>query len=441
MQKPSVRRGTLPEHPQPYTVAVDRGVVIARDLTSIPPSGLDALGLTRKTQRPATARQTIRRSERLRCRQKPQGALRPCPARLISGAITRCAPRRDWRRTGHYPGAFRPVFLTQRKAIHGLGTQARAQAIDEAIALLTRLTAVLTRLPQAAAGRQLRHQLIRTQLARAYRCRQPQRIQVLAEKCSELLLICTWRRQGKHAAGRRGLPVYEPAFELHHSALPRGEKSSERGDEGHEFREQLALIAELAVELAAAAKAYRRLKSRPQIAGASGERIELGELRHTEAACKAGARQAQHGSNGAYAGARQACACFFGPTQRLERQRRELSYELREVGDYQRLAGARRGERRERCRGECEHRPNPKTQALLHELTPQTGDTREQVQTPRDFEQQAIRRRETHTRREALGAGRQLFESLRRVEFAQMHTGPKLGCHRGGVQRAPHAAQ
>src|SRR5215472_11624911 len=278
-----MRRGTLPKHPQPYTLTVDRGVVIARDLTSIPPSGLDPLGLTRKTQRPAPARQTIRRSERLRSRQQPQGALRPCPARLISGALTRCRPRTDRRRTGHYPGAFRPVFLTQRKAIHGLGTQPRAQAIDEAIARLTRLAAVLTGLPQAAAGRQLRHQLIRTQLARAYRCRQLQRIQALAEKCSELMLVCAGRRQGEHAAGRRCLPVCEPAFELHHPALPRGEKSSERGDERRKFREQLDLIAELAVELAATAEMHGRLKRRPQIADAPGERIEQGELRHAEA--------------------------------------------------------------------------------------------------------------------------------------------------------------
>ena len=49
----------------------------------------------------------------------------------------------------------RPVFLMQRKAVHRLRPQARAQAIDETTALLTRFTAVLTGLPEAAAGRPL----------------------------------------------------------------------------------------------------------------------------------------------------------------------------------------------------------------------------------------------------------------------------------------------
>ena len=168
-----MRRDALAKHPQPHALRVEGGVVVACDLPSIPPAGLDALGLAHEVQRPATPRQAVLRSERLRCRQKPQGALRLCPARRISGAAARCAPRSDRRRTGHYPGAFRPVFLTQPQAIHRLRTQARAQAIVEAIALLTRLTAVLTGLPQAAAGRLLQPQLFCTQLACAYRCRQP----------------------------------------------------------------------------------------------------------------------------------------------------------------------------------------------------------------------------------------------------------------------------
>jgi len=219
-------------------VAVDGGVVIARNLSSIPPTGLDALGLTHEAQRPATARQAVLRSERLRCRQKPQGALRPRPARRRRSATARCVPHRDRWRTGYCPGTFRPVLLTQRKAIHRLRTEARAQAIDEATASLTRLAAVLTGLPQAAVGWQLRQQLIGTQLAGSHRCRQLQRIQVLAEKCRELMLVRAGRGEREHAAGRRALPMYESAFELHHPVLPCGEKSSERGEERCECLER-----------------------------------------------------------------------------------------------------------------------------------------------------------------------------------------------------------
>src|SRR5215472_14284349 len=182
MQKPSVRRSTFPKHPQPHTLQIDGGVVIARDLLPIPPAGLDALGLAHQAQQPATVRQAILRSEQLRYRQKPQGPpRRRCLARHISGATVRYTARGDRWRRGRCPGAFGPVFLTQRKTMDRLRPQARAQAIDETTALLTRFTAVLTGLPEAAPGRPLWQQLICMQLARAYRCRQLQRIQALAE--------------------------------------------------------------------------------------------------------------------------------------------------------------------------------------------------------------------------------------------------------------------
>jgi hypothetical protein len=47
-------------------MAVERTVVITRDFSSIPPSGLDPLGFTEEPQRAATARKAIGRSKRLR---------------------------------------------------------------------------------------------------------------------------------------------------------------------------------------------------------------------------------------------------------------------------------------------------------------------------------------------------------------------------------------
>ena len=220
-----------------------------------------------------------------------------------------------------------------------------------------------------------------------------------------------WGREAERAVGRRGIPMYEPAFELHHTALMRDEKSTELLEHRRECREQPTMIAELIVELVAASEAHRRVKIRAHIARATGERIEQGELRHTEAAGEAGTRQAQHGANGAHARARQTCAGFFGPTQRAERQRCELTGELRRVEDHQRLAGARRSERRERCGGESEYWPDLKWLALASELTPQTRKAPEQVQAPCELEQQAIGWYQTHSRSEALRANGQLFQS------------------------------
>ena len=204
--------------------------------------------------------------------------------------------------------------------------------------------------------------------------------------------------------------MYESAFELHHTALMPDEKSTERIEQWRECREQPPVIAELTVELVAASKAHWRVKIRAHIRGATGERIERGELRHTEAAGEAGARQTQHSANGAHARARKACAGFFGPAQRAERQGCELTCELRWIEDYQRLAGARRGERRKRCGGKSEYWPDLKWLALTSELTPQTLETPEQVQAPCELEQQAIGWYQAHTRGETLRTHCQLFQ-------------------------------
>ena len=147
-----MRRSPFPKHPQPHASRIYGDVIVARDLPPIPPAGLDALGVAHQAQQPAMARQAILRSKQLRYWQKPQG---PPRRRRVGGVTVHYAPRVDRWRRGRRPGAFRPVFLMQRKAMHRLRPQARAQAIDETTALLTRFTAVLTGLPEAAAGRPL----------------------------------------------------------------------------------------------------------------------------------------------------------------------------------------------------------------------------------------------------------------------------------------------
>jgi len=46
MKEPPMRRLALPEHPQPRPADIDRGVVIARDFSAIPPTGLDTFRLS-----------------------------------------------------------------------------------------------------------------------------------------------------------------------------------------------------------------------------------------------------------------------------------------------------------------------------------------------------------------------------------------------------------
>ena len=77
---------------------------------------------------------------------------------------------------------------------------------------------VLAGLPQPAAGRALRQQLIRAQLERADRLRQRQHTQTLAEQRTELLHLGARGGESEPASGRGVLAVHEPAFELRHAA-------------------------------------------------------------------------------------------------------------------------------------------------------------------------------------------------------------------------------
>jgi hypothetical protein len=49
MQKPTVRVHSLTEYPQLYTIDVEYRVVVASDLSSIPPTCFDPFNVTKKT--------------------------------------------------------------------------------------------------------------------------------------------------------------------------------------------------------------------------------------------------------------------------------------------------------------------------------------------------------------------------------------------------------
>src|ERR1700722_20364840 len=53
MEEPAMRRGSLPKNPQPHAVKVGGRVVIAGDVTTVPPTSLNALRLAQESQCPA----------------------------------------------------------------------------------------------------------------------------------------------------------------------------------------------------------------------------------------------------------------------------------------------------------------------------------------------------------------------------------------------------
>ena len=142
------------------------------------------------------------------------------------------------------------------------------------------------------------------------------------------------------------------------------------------------MVFEFATELTATAEALAGAENRAHIRRAPGERIEHGKLRAAEAAREAGTRQAQHRAYGARPDARQTGAGFFRPAQGREWQGRQLSNELRCIHDNERLAGTRRGERRERRGCERQHRLCLKSQALAPQLPAQARHARKQLQAP-----------------------------------------------------------
>ncbi len=54
-----MRRCSLAVDPQPHPMKIESRVVIACDVTAIPPAGLDTLGLAEQSQGAAPSRQAI----------------------------------------------------------------------------------------------------------------------------------------------------------------------------------------------------------------------------------------------------------------------------------------------------------------------------------------------------------------------------------------------
>src|SRR5437879_13913573 len=79
LHKPTVWRAALAKNPQPHAMDIDGRVVIARDLPTIPPTGLDAFWLPEQTQRATTPRQSASLGQKLRSRQQPQGTAETRP--------------------------------------------------------------------------------------------------------------------------------------------------------------------------------------------------------------------------------------------------------------------------------------------------------------------------------------------------------------------------
>ena len=85
-----MRRGSLTKNPQPHAMKVDGRVVIAGDVATVPPTGLDTLRLAEEAQRPATPRQAITLGQKPRHRQQPQGAAKSA----ARGTAASCAVAR-----------------------------------------------------------------------------------------------------------------------------------------------------------------------------------------------------------------------------------------------------------------------------------------------------------------------------------------------------------
>jgi hypothetical protein len=84
----------------------------------------------------------------------------------------------------------------------------------------------------------VRHQLIRAQLAGAYRFGQLQCAQVLAEQSGKTLRIRARRREPQHATRHLPLPVGKQALKLRHAALSCPEEDTEIGEQRRQRCEQ-----------------------------------------------------------------------------------------------------------------------------------------------------------------------------------------------------------
>src|SRR5437899_8124266 len=181
---------------------IDGRVVIARDLPTIPPTGLDAFWLAEQTQRATTPRQSAALGQKLRSRQQPQGPAENRPrdmAAFVAGHSLPCSSR-----LRACPGIFRPMSRQHPQAMHRFGSEARAQAFNELGSFGTGAPAVLAGLPEMLGRKRAWRQGARAKLAGTHRLRQGETAQKLTEELGQPANIRhMWRESTAASSARR----------------------------------------------------------------------------------------------------------------------------------------------------------------------------------------------------------------------------------------------
>src|SRR5215212_2225942 len=208
------------------------------------------------------------------------------------------------------------------------------------------------------------------------------------------------------------MAMLQLAFEPGNAALAQLQESFELLQEWLERFENQRLVLELAIQLAAAPEALARVKLRLRVRDSPRQTVETGELRHTEAARKSRTRQTQRLADGVHARLRKTFQHFLRPTQSSKGDGRDLPDEMRAIHHGFCLICARTDERLQRCGRKGQYRLHADRAMQLRNGQTQTAHSPKQIQAPLHFQQQAIRRRKAHARREPLRASSQPLENF-----------------------------
>src|SRR5581483_381133 len=209
-----MRRGALTKNPQLHAITVPGDVIVALDISSVPPAALDAFHLSGQAQGPAASRPAFLLLQELRSRQKPQRTAKGRPGRRRRSihCSESCVRLSDTR------CSFRTMPGKNLQSTHGCGTEARAQMLDELVGL-SFATTLLTGLPQRTGSREVRDEGPGAKLAGAHRLRQFERAQPLAQQLSQSRDIRQGSSQAQHTARGRGVTVPQQTLELQNAAL------------------------------------------------------------------------------------------------------------------------------------------------------------------------------------------------------------------------------
>src|SRR5262245_30671024 len=221
VKEPALSRRALAEDPEADTGAAERDVIVAADVVTIPPAGLDALGPGDERAGPAV--------ERLRLGEHPQRA-----RRAHRGPEHRQI--REVPRLGDPEGALGAVLGHRQHAEHGVVTEPRTQEVEEARGRLRVRAAAALEEPRVA-------ELERRQHAGA----QPERDDGLREAAAhEPLVEQLAKRLGipRHAREREGEPrgrmpaMQEVDAQRMDAGSARAQESLEPGEQALERRLQ-----------------------------------------------------------------------------------------------------------------------------------------------------------------------------------------------------------